>query len=318
MSHSHSHSHFHSHSHHHATGNTRRLALAFGITLSFVLVEALAGWYSNSLALLSDAGHNITDSLALAFSWFAMWLGQRPASARRTYGYHRAGILAALFNSATLGVMALGIFVEAWHRFFSPVEVTPLVLIVVGIVAVLVNAGTAWLVHEGSQDDLNMRSAFVHLMGDVFSTMGAVVAGVIILFTGWNWLDPLVSALIGGLILWNAWGILRETVSILLESSPKDVDMDQLVADMLKVEGVIGVHDLHVWSITQSLRTLSAHIVTQDMQISAGAAIQSQVGEMLEDQYDIHHATLQFECVACPGGGLFCGMAHHHEEAAHT
>lgn len=312
----HDHNHAHSHFGDLTRQNTHRLALALVITFGFVFLEALAGWWSNSLALLSDAGHNITDTLALAFSWFALWLSQRPASARRTYGYHRAGILAALINSATLGLMAVGIFVEAWHRFSNPLDVTPSVLVGVGILAVLVNAGTAWLVHAGSKDDLNMRSAFVHLMGDVFSTIGAVIAGIVIIFTGWNWLDPLVSILIGILILWNAWGILRETVSILLESSPRDVNMEKLVADLLKVEGVLGVHDLHVWSITQSMRTLSAHIVTADMQISAGAVIQNQVGELLAHQYGIEHATLQFECVCCPADDLFCGMTHRHEDVA--
>ena len=208
-----------------------------------------------------------------------LWWARRPLAAARAVlfaqlvndpGYHRAGILTALLNSTTLIFVAGYIFYEAYQRFISPPEVNSGILIGVGIVAFLINAGTAWLVQRGSEHDLNLRSAFVHLMGDVFSTIGAVIAGIIIAFTGLNWLDPLVSVLIGVLILWNAWGILKDTIDILLESTPRDVDTKKLVENLLKVEGVKGVHDLHVWSITQSLRALSAHIHTDDVSISNG------------------------------------------------
>jgi cobalt-zinc-cadmium efflux system protein len=174
---------------------------------------------------------------------------------------------------------------------------------------------TALLVRQGSQHDLNLRSAYFHLMGDVLSTLGAVVAGVIIFFTDWNWLDPLVSVFIGVLILWNAWGILRETVDILLESTPRDVDMNAMIKDMSQVKGVLGVHDLHVWSITQSMRTMSAHILTDDISISAGADIQDQLSEILSGRYNITHATLQLECVGCHPD-LYCdlnGINHQHQ-----
>jgi cobalt-zinc-cadmium efflux system protein len=308
MTHSHSHAHFDD-----IAGQTRtRIAISLGLTLAFVLVEAAAGWWSNSLALLSDAGHNVTDVIALGLSWAAIWVSTRPANARRTYGYHRAGILAALVNSTPLILIALGIFYEAWVRFTTPPQVNAPVLIGVGLLAFLVNAGTAWLVRKGSEHDLNVRATFVHLMGDVFSTIGAVIAGVIIVFTGWNWLDPLVSVLIGALILWNAWGILRETISILLESSPRDVNMSRLVADMKMVEGVRDVHDLHVWSITSGMRTLSAHILTDDVTLSAGAVIQNRLSELLAHEYGIAHATLQLECVCCQPTGLYCEMNEHH------
>jgi cobalt-zinc-cadmium efflux system protein len=303
----HSHSHFND-----IAGQTRsRIAISLALTLAFVVVEAAAGWWSNSLALLSDAGHNLTDVIALGLSWVAIWISTRPANARRTFGYHRAGILAALVNSTTLILIALGIFYESWVRFSSPPPVNAPVLVGVGFIAFLVNAGTAWLVRKGSDHDLNVRATFVHLMGDVFSTIGAVIAGVIIVFTGWNWLDPLVSVVIGALILWNAWGILRETISILLESSPRDVNMSRLVADMKTVEGVRDVHDLHVWSITRSMRSLSAHILTEDTTISAGAVIQQQLNELLAHRYGIAHATLQLECVRCQPSGLYCEMAEH-------
>jgi len=292
-----------------------RLVLSLGITLAFVVVEIIAGVVANSLALLTDAAHNLTDVLALALTWWALWITTKPANSGKTYGYHRAGILVALVNSTTLVVIALGIFYEGWKRFVSPPQVEANILIGVGVAAVAVNLVTALLVRRGSDQDLNLRSAFLHLMGDVLSTVGAVVAGVIIHFTGWNWLDALVSVLIGFLILWNAWGILRESVQILMESTPADIDMDALQVDMLAVEGVKGVHDLHVWSITRSLRTLSAHLISEDVPVSQGAKIRAAVGEMLTHRYGIIHATLQLECLDCAPLGLYCDITannHNH------
>lgn len=308
-----SHSHTHSHFGDLAKSTASRIALSLGLTLAFVGIEAAAGFWSNSLALLSDAGHNLTDVIALGLSWYAIRLSAQPASASRTFGYHRAGILVALINSTTLVVIALGIFYEASQRLFAPPEVEPSILIGVGLIAFLINAGTAWLIHRGSKHDLNLRSAFVHLMGDVISTIGAVLAGVVIAFTGLNWLDPLVSVLIGVLILWNAWGILRETIDILLESTPRDIDMSQMVRDLMSINGVRGVHDLHVWSLTQSLRALSAHIVTDDISISGGAAIQRAINETLSHKYSIGHATLQLECVDCEPDLLYCNIVENHE-----
>jgi cobalt-zinc-cadmium efflux system protein len=283
-----------------------RLALSLSITLGFVVLEAFAGWHANSLALLSDAGHNLTDVLALGLVWFALRLSLRPADTRRTFGYHRAGILAASINAVTLVVIAIFIFYEAYQRFVNPPQVQSTILILVGALAVVVNLVTALLIRRSGKDDLNIRSAFIHLMGDVFSTIGATIAGVIILFTGWNWLDPLVSVLIGGLILWAAWGVLRDATDILLESAPRDVDLDALVADMLQVEGVQEVHDLHVWSINQSMRTLSTHVVIEDMPVSAGVQVQTVLNRILAERYDIQHATLQLEHVCCQPGKSTC------------
>jgi cobalt-zinc-cadmium efflux system protein len=302
------HTHAHSHLREAAQQSTRRLSLSLVLTLGFVFLEAAAGIFSNSLALLTDAAHNLTDVIALALSWFAIRITARPANERKTYGYHRVGILVALVNSTTLFLIALGIFYEAWRRFISPPEVQSGVLIGVGLIAVVVNIVTAMLVHKGSDSDLNLRSAFVHLMGDVLSTAGAVIAGIAIYFTGANWLDPLVSVLIGGLILYNAWGILREAVDILLEAKPRDINSAKLVEDMLEIEGVLGVHDLHIWSITQNLRTMSAHILTADLPISAGADIQRRVSEMVSRRYQISHATLQLECVDCLPDSMYCDL----------
>ncbi|MGZ6347656.1 MAG: cation diffusion facilitator family transporter [Anaerolineales bacterium] len=287
---------------------TRRLAISLGLTAAFVLVEVGAGLYANSLALLTDAAHNITDVLALALTWWALRITIRPAHSGQTYGYHRAGILVALANSTTLVLIALGIFYDAYRRLLAPPVIKADVLIGVGAAAVVVNLVTALMVRRGSEQDLNLRSTYLHLMGDVLSTLGAVAAGIVIRFTGFNWLDPLVSILIGLLILWNAWGIVRESVNILMEATPADVDVDTVLADILKVEGVRGVHDLHIWSITREMRTLSAHILTDDVPISEGVKVQAAVSELLNHSYGITHATLQLECVGCIPANLYCDI----------
>jgi cobalt-zinc-cadmium efflux system protein len=303
--------HTHSHLREAASQTTRRLSISLFLTLAFVILEASAGIYANSLALLTDAAHNLTDVIALGLTWFAVRITAQPATAQKTYGYHRAGILVALLNSTTLVLISLGIFYEAYHRFQSPPEVESGILIGVGLIAVMINLATALLIHRGSDHDLNLRSAFVHLMGDVLSTIGAVIAGVIIYFTDANWLDPVVSVLIGFLILYNAWGILRDAVDILLEATPRDIDIKHMVQDIAAVDGVLGIHDIHVWSLTQSLRTMSAHILTDDLHISVGGTIQRQISEILRHRYNISHATLQLECVDCYPHSLYCDLNGH-------
>jgi cobalt-zinc-cadmium efflux system protein len=307
------------HEHTHITdlsrSTSRRLAASLGLTAAFVMVEIAGGLYANSLALLTDAAHNITDVLALALTWWALRATTKPAHSGRTYGNHRAGILVALVNSTTLVLISLGIFYDAYRRLLTSPEIKADVLIGVGMAAVIVNLITALMVRRGSEHDLNLRSAFVHLLGDTLSTVGAVVAGIIIRFTGLNWLDPLVSIFIGLLILWNAWGILRESVNILMEATPSDVDVQAVLDSILQVEGVRGVHDLHIWSITRGLRSLSAHILTDDIPISIGAKIQAAVSELLDHTYGIAHATLQLECEGCIPADLYCDITvnnHNH------
>jgi cobalt-zinc-cadmium efflux system protein len=293
---------------------TRRLGIALLITAVFVVVEALAGWAANSLALLTDAAHNLTDVAALGLSWLAIRLATRPANAGRTYGYHRAGILVALLNAVTLGVITLWIFYEAYQRLLAPPQIQDTLLIATAFLALLVNAGTAWLVHSGHQHDLNQRSAYLHLAGDAISSLGALAAGILIYFTGAYILDPLVSILIGIFILWNAWKIVRESVDILLEATPRSLDMDALVADIKAVPGVRGIHDLHVWSINQQMRALSVHVLTDDVSISRGAETQLSLNAMLAECYAITHTTLQLECADCEPDLLFCDLeiGNHH------
>lgn len=295
----------------------RRLMLALIVTAAFVVLEAAAGFLSNSLALLSDAAHNLTDVIALGLSWYAMRLSRRPANHAKTFGYHRAGILTALVNSTTLVLIAIFIFYEAYQRLRQPEAVQSSLMIGIAALAFVVNLGTAWLIrqHDG---DLNAKSAFVHLVGDAVSTLGAFIAGIGIALTGWSALDPLASALIGLLILVSAWGILRETVDILLEGTPRGVEMDALVGDLMQVAGVRGVHDLHAWSITSNLRALSAHILTNDITVAQGATIQRDINLLLLNKYQIAHSALQLECEGCQPDELFCELemnGHSHKVA---
>lgn len=296
------------HTHSASNATSKRLLLALGFTALFVVFEAAAGFAANSLALLTDAAHNVTDVIAVALSWYAVRLTMRPAHSGKTFGYHRAGILAALVNSATLVVIALGIFYEAYQRLLVPPQVQANILIGVAALAFVVNTGTAWLLRRGSANDLNVRSAFIHLAGDALATLGALVAGVGIALSGAQILDPLASVLIAILILLSGWSVVRETVSILLESTPRDLDLTALVRDMRHVSGVRGVHDLHAWSISSNLRALSAHILTEDISISHGAAIQRDINALLASKYQIAHSALQLECEGCEPDDLFCEL----------
>jgi cobalt-zinc-cadmium efflux system protein len=314
MSEIHAHNHTHSHAHLHGAQDAtpRRLAIALALTLGFVVLEAVAGWQANSLALLTDAAHNFSDALALGLSWWAINLSLRPSNNLRTYGYHRAGILAAFVNAATLGALALGIAYEAVQRLMTNPEVHEDPIIMVAAVGFVINAGIALGLMRASRNDVNVRSTFIHFAGDALSTIGVVLAGIGIKLTGWHWFDPAISVLIGVLIIWSAWGIVRETVEILLEGTPRDVDMSALVRDMMSVPGVRGVHDLHVWSISSSLRALSAHILTDNMTLDQGAQVQQAINQRLVSRYDIGHATLQLECVGCAPDVLYCELEPGH------
>jgi cobalt-zinc-cadmium efflux system protein len=314
----------HDHAHHEAqqghahqgSGAAKyRLVLALLITMGFVIFEALAGLESQSLALLSDAAHNLTDVLALGISWYALHLADRPAQKARTFGYHRGGILAALFNAATLLLIALGIVVEAWMRLAHPVPVVWETLTGVGALALVVNGLSAWLVGHGSHHDLNLRSAFLHLLGDVFSNLGAILAGIGIGWTGQLWLDPAASLLIAVLIIWNGWVIVRETLDILMEGAPRDLVVETVGAEIAAHPDVRGVHDLHVWSLSRSLRFLSVHIEVCDMPISEAERIRIDLSAMVRDRFRITHATFQFESDPACRRELYCEISPSHSSA---
>jgi len=317
---------YHHHSHPPAGNQAIQLRLGVAILLTLILVvaEIMTGLLANSLALLTDALHNFTDIAALLLTAFALRLEQRPAHAGKTFGYHRVGILAALVNATTLGLMAFGIFHEAWQRFLAPPPVDSTLLMAMGAVAFGVNLFTAWLIGHGSSEDINLHSAFLHLLGDAFSTLGAVVAGFCIRLTGYAWLDPAVSLLIGCLILWNAGLIVRETLDILMESTPDDVEVSTLIRDILQIDGIRGVHHLHVWSLSRRLRLLTAHVVVDDMPISQATRIRRQVQQIVEQGHGITRCTLQLEHTGCEPDSLYIDMkqptphAHPHHETPHS
>lgn len=304
----------HDHAHHHAEAglNPRRLLLrllaALIVTAGFVGFEVFYGLRSNSLALISDAMHNLTDALALLISSLALGVSARPSHARKTFGYHRAGILAALFNSVTLLGMAAWIAYESVGRIEVPPDVDSETLMGVSGLALVVNGFTAWLVGHGAHDDLNLRSAFLHLVGDVLSNLGALAAGLGIYFAGAQWLDPAASLLIALLILWNAWLIVAETIDILMEGSPRDIPMDAVIAMLLSEEEILGLHNLHVWSLSKSLRFLTAHLEVREMSLKEAEAIRQGLAQRLQDAFAIEHVTLQMELSPACAPTLYCRL----------
>jgi cobalt-zinc-cadmium efflux system protein len=292
----------------------RYLGLSLGLTLLFVVAEAAAGYFANSLALLSDAGHNFADALALLFSWYAVRVARRPADARRTYGYHRVGVLAALANALSLGVIAGFIAWEAVQRLRFPEPVEGGLMIGVALAAVLLNGTISLWLHAEARHDLNIRSAYLHMLGDALSAVGVVVAGVVVALTGKSAADPVVSLLIAALILWSSWGVLSEAVHVLLEAVPKGVEVARVVSAIRQVPGVEGVHDLHVWTIGSGMAACSCHVVVNHELTREGQRVHQAVAEVLRHEFGIGHTTVQVEIDACGAGEMHCTMqpAHHH------
>jgi len=243
---------------------SRRLGWVLAITATFMVVEVIGGVLSSSLALLADAGHMFTDVAALGLSLFAIRLARRPATSKRTYGYARLEILAALVNGATLLVIAGLILVEAWERLRQPTAIGGGVMLSVATLGLGVNAVGAFLLHAHAHDNLNVRGAYLHVLGDLLGSVGAIVAAVIVLTTGWTAADPIVSALIAVLILYSAWNLVREATNVLLESVPPHIDMDAVLDELWEVDGLDDVHDVHVWTLTSGFVALSAHGVIDD------------------------------------------------------
>jgi cobalt-zinc-cadmium efflux system protein len=274
------------------------LSFSLVATLAYVVVTFIAGLRAHSLALLSEAGHNASDFLALLLSFAAVYFQTRPASHSKTFGYQRAGVLTAFINAATLIVISLWIAVEAIHRLNAPVAVQPKLMMIVAAAGVLMNGIIAALLW-GVARDVNMRSAFLHMAGDTLSTAAVIAGGAGILFTGQNWIDPVLSLFIAALILWSSIGIVRETLNILLEGTPRGCSLPEIRAGMEAVEGVIDVHDLHVWSLGSNSRALACHVTIADIPPSESACILVNLNHILKDRYDICHSTIQFEHIGC-------------------
>jgi len=302
-----------SNGHNHTHGLARNsLRLAFFLTLIILIAELVGGLLSNSLALLSDAGHVITDIFALGLAWFATVQADRLPNARKTFGYHRVGILTAMVNAVTLIVIAFAILLEAVQRFQHPEKVQPQIMFIAAGIGIVINLIIGFGLKKEA-NNLNVRAAMLHVFGDVGVSAGVIVAGIIILLTGWTIVDPLLSVGIAVLIAVGAWRILRETTDILLEAVPKGVSIPGLVKDMKSVEGIEDVHDLHVWSITSNMYALSCHALIADVPPSNSSVILHSLNTMLSDKYHIGHVTIQFECdphqeTYCAVNGLYCHM----------
>jgi len=301
----------------HATDRDPNLAvhrLRWAILLNslFIAVELAAGFSVNSLALLSDAWHNFTDVLGLGIAWFAVRQVRRPADSVRTFGYHRAGILAALGNAVFLGVVTFSLFLEAAQRLRHPPPAGGGVIVAVAAIGVLLNGAVAFALRHGGRD-LNLRSAFLHMLGDALVSLGVVVAGAGILWTGWDWLDPVAGLLVGVFILAGAWRIVREAVNILMEGIPRGLDVKEVGAAIAAVPEVRGVHHLHVWSLGGDLTALSCHVVVEDQPVSSSGLLVERIQRELQDRFRIGHATIQLEAAIPAATGPL--PIHHEGEA---
>lgn len=271
----------------------RPLAIALAITFLYFVVEVAGGILTNSLALLSDAGHMLSDIAALGLSLFAFQISKRPATPKRTFGYHRFEIVAALVNGLVLWLIVGVIFHEAYQRFFTPPEVQSLGMLIIATIGLGVNIAAGLILYRSHHASLNVHSAFLHVVGDALGSVGAIIAALVMLSTGWYLADPLISFLIGGLILYTSWGLIKESVDILMQSVPRGISLDEVQNSMESVNGVLKVHDLHVWAVTSGVFTLSAHaVINGDNDFHQ---VLSELEKALSEKFAIRHTTIQLE-----------------------
>ena len=298
----------------------RILKGSLALTALYIAATLFFGLRAHSLALISEAGHNVSDFLALALSFAAVWLQTRPATDEKTFGYQRAGVLAGFVNALSLMVLAVWIAVAAVGRFFHPVTVEAHLMMYVAAAGVVMNGLIAALLWKFS-GDVNIRSVFLHMLGDTLSTAAVIVGGFAIVITKQQWIDPLLSLIIAAMILASSWSIVRETLHILLEGTPRSVDLAEIRAAMQGVEGVVNVHDLHVWSLTSQSHALACHVQVVEMQLAECAQMLERINHLLKDHFGIQHATIQLEvtdcvtvdgCVSPPEPDEVDGHSHHH------
>jgi len=309
--------------HSHEPPSGAKLRAAFLLSFVSLFIELAGGIVSHSLALLSDAGHVLTDVVALGLAWFANIQASRPADARKTFGYHRTGILIALVNAVTLILIVGWIAFEAIQRVKEPPPVSPTFMILSAAVGIVLNVYIGLGLREGSKNDVSIRAAMLHVFGDVAASVGVIIAGLIIVLTRWSLADPFISFLIALLIAKGAWDLLREATDILMESAPRDLDLAKLACDVSQVAGVQNVHDLHVWTISGGMTALSAHLLISDNpRLNECDALLTAINELLEKNYRITHSTIQVECADCvrSTSTVYCsiprsdGRSHEHGE----
>jgi cobalt-zinc-cadmium efflux system protein len=303
----HAHEHDRGHGHHaehgRAAGGRRGLLLALGITLVMMIAEIIGGLLSNSLALLSDAGHMFTDALALALSYFAMKFAEMPATERKTFGFYRLEILAALANGVILILISISILYEAYLRIRAPEPVQSTLMLVVAGLGLVVNIVGALFLVKHHETNLNIRGAFLHIIGDAVSSVGVIIGGIIIAYTGWFLIDPLLSVLISLGIIAGAVGLMAESVSILLESAPSHINIAAVGEEIGKVSGVREAYHIHVWTITSGVYALSAHVIVDDIPVSGSRELLDAIRHRLANRFKILHSTIQFECERCVESG---------------
>lgn len=303
MAHHHPH---HGHGHDHSHAVSRKLTIATGANLLVVIAELIAGYMAGSLALIGDALHNLTDSLALVIALVAVRLERRAPTTEKSFGYRRAGVLAAFINSGILMTFTLLLFKEAVERLREPHAVQPTLMLVIAGAALLVNTATAISIRHDSRGDVNLRGAFVHMVGDAVSSAGIIVAALIIRLTGAPQWDAIISMFIGVLILWSSYGVLKESVNLLLEGTPTGIDPEAVTHSLGEIEGIHGVHHLHIWALGPSSPALSAHLMVGDVPVKTTGPLLDQVTAMLRREYRIAHCTIQFEFTECSPDDPYC------------
>jgi cobalt-zinc-cadmium efflux system protein len=292
------------------------LRLALGFTLAYIILLVVAGFRAHSLALLSEAGHNVSDFFALLLSWVAAYLSERPATSTKTYGWRRAGVLAAFVNAVTLIVIAVLIFYSAIERFSHPEPVQAGLMMWVAGAGVLLNGAITLLLLRGGRD-LNLRSVLIHEIGDTLSTAAVIAGGWVILATGHSWIDPALSIAISAMVLWSSISIVRESLNILLEGAPSGMELEAIDSELRRIPGVLDVHDLHIWSIGSDTHALSSHIAIDDIPPSASNAILDELRQLLATRHHIHHTTIQFESADCDlAHGCIMPVPHDHPHDA--
>lgn len=296
----HDHSHGHDHSHNitiKSSKQKRALGFVLVLTFIFMIVEAVAGFYTESLALLSDAGHMLTDVFALSLAFFAIWFAEKPPTSTKTFGFYRAEILAAFFNSLLLFAISFAILFEAYKRIQSPEEVKSVEMTIVAIVGLIINLINAYILYKFQSDNLNIKGALYHVISDALGSVGAITAGIIMITTQWYYADSLISILVSLLIIRVAWGLFRDSSHILLEGTPKGIDLDAVQECICSQQGVISAHDLHAWTLSQGFEAFSAHLVVENMDNTE--EIISKIKKELSDKFNITHVTLQLEIEEC-------------------
>lgn len=293
---------------------TRILIVSLVLTTLFVVFEAIAGFRAHSLALLSDAGHNFTDAFALLLAALGIYWQSRPGDHEKTYGYQRAGVLAAFVNALSLVILAMALFYESYDRLVHPQTVDISVMMVVAGIAMVLNLGIAWALggHGQHVHDLNIRAAWLHMAGDAASSAAIILGALAIRYTGWQAIDPILSVVIGIAIVWSGWGIIRDSLNILLEALPKGMRLSEVAGELARVPGVIDVHDLHIWNLGSESRALSCHVLIDDMPPSESESILRRINELLCDRFAIRHTTIQFEHVNCALAETHCTALHAH------